>query len=540
MTDAIRACGYVRVSTEEQAEHGYSLDEQERRIREAIAAKGWGEPQAIYRDAGWSGAREDRPELQRMLADLDGIDVVFIWAMDRLTRDLLLFAKLVKLLNDANVRIESLSAHVDLQTPEGEAMAGVAAVFGQFERKRIGERVRAAAEARARQGLYSGGAPPYGYRLQDKKLVNDPEQAAVVRRIFADYCNGVGQRGIVRSLGDEWHQSTISRILASPTYLGKLEFKGKVLPGVHEPIIDQDTWDRAQAIRAGANRQRGGRHADGGHLLTRGTLRCPSCGSAMLPRKARPGVERERYVCGGRIGRGPEFCGQPSIRRELIDEPFLSHLLDAHIDIEATRQRIEERASTALSGAREAVREREVEAARIERALAVTERDYDSGTITGKQYTAREARLSGELEGARNALERTRDHADQLDSGAVPGDAEQALLDHLAALKAAASGQAGAAPDLAALRNVIGDMFEYVQLVRAGELPPSGAPTGGLMPIEGDVPTPPRVDGGRYWLLAPLRLSAVDATTFKPIGQEIPVPVWQAYPEGFLWRYCWW
>jgi hypothetical protein len=191
---------------------------------------------------------------------------------------------------------------------------------------------------------------------------------------------------------------------------------------------------------------------------------------------------------------------------------------------------------------REAVREREVEAARIERALAATERDYDAGDITARQYSAREARLAGELEGARNALQRARDHADQVEqSGAVPGDAEQAVLKHLAALKAAASGQAGAAPDLNALRNVIGDMFEYVQLVRAGDLlPPASAPTGGLMPIEGDVPTPPRVDGGRYWLLAPLRLSAVDAVTFKPIGQEMPVPVSQAYPEGFLCRYCWW
>jgi hypothetical protein len=177
--------------------------------------------------------------------------------------------------------------------------------------------------------LYSGGAPPYGYRLEDKQLVIDANEAAVVRRIFADYCNGVGQRGIVRSLNDDgappgvpWHQSSISRLLASPTYLGKIEFKGEVLPGAHDPIIDQDTWDRVQAIRQGANRRRGGRHADSRHLLTRGTLRCPECGSAMLPRKARPGVERERYVCGGRIDRGPAVCSQPSIRRELIDEPF--------------------------------------------------------------------------------------------------------------------------------------------------------------------------------------------------------------------------
>ena len=539
----------VRVSTEEQAERGYSIEEQDRLIREAIKKNGWGEPVDMYRDAGWSGAREDRPDFQRMLGDLDRFDVVVIWAMDRLTRDLLMFAKLVKQFTAAKVRIESLTAHVDLGTPEGEAMAGIAAVFGQFERKRIGERVKACLDARARQGRHTGGAAPYGYTWQDKDLVVEPSEAEVVKRIYADYCNGLGQRGIVRALnaervptrhGGDWQQSSISRLLSAPLYIGKLEYDGEVWPGRHEAIIGEDTWNRVQAIKSGEHRRKGGRQADSPHLLTRGILRCPTCGSAMIPRKARPGVERDRYVCRGRIERGTGFCAQPSIRRELIDEPFLSHLLDGYIDIEATRRRIEERTSSLLGRARDAVTEREREVARIERALQTTERDYDAGDLTGKQYSGRQARLSDELTGATNALSHAVAHTQRLEQDEPVGDTEQMLLDLLARLKQAASAQADAAPDLPALRNLIGDMFESIQMVRSGEWPPAAGPIEGFTPFEGDVPASPQVEDGRYWLLTSLRWSAVDTGTFKPIGHEIPVAVWQAYPDGFLCRYCWW
>ena len=377
----------------------------------------------------------------------------------------------------------------------------------------------------------------------------DPDKAKVIRRIFADYCTGVGQRGIVRSLNDDglptghsgpWHQSFVSRLLASPVYVGKINFKGNVLPGAHEPIVDEAIWNQVQAIRSGQHRTGGMRQPASGHLLTRGLLRCPSCGSGMAARKARQGVERERYVCLGRIERGPEFCRQPSIRRELIDGPFLAHLLDGYIDIEATRERIELRASGALSAGRDALREREAEAARCDARLARATRGWQDGVIDDDDYRRQRTELADEQEGAAAALDHARTHAAQLQSGVIPGDAEKIVLDHLAALKAAVSGHAGAAPDLSALRNVIGDLFEYVQIVKAGEFPPSGSPTGGLMPIEGDVPSPPRVDGGRYWLLTPLRLSAVDAATFKPMGQAMPVEWFGQYPDGFFSRYCWW
>jgi site-specific DNA recombinase len=549
MTDTRkRAVGYVRVSTVDQVDTGWNLAEDRKRIEAIAAANGW-QLLDIYDDGGRQGDDPDRPALLAMLAALNSIDVVILRSQDRLSRDLAIWAMCSAAFRKAGVRVETFTGTLDLHSPQGEFFNDLMACVGKLEKRQTGQRVKQALKARSRQGLYSGGAAPYGYLLDDTRLVIDPAEADVIRRIFADYCSGVGQRGIVRSLNDvavptghsgPWHQSHISRLLASPVYVGKITFRGEVLPGAHEPIIDQAIWNRVQVIRRGQHRTRGRRQPASGHLLTRGLLRCPSCGSGMATRKARPGVERERYVCLGRIERGPDFCDQPSIRRELIDEPFLAHLLDGYIDIEATRERIEDRASGALSAARDALREREVVATKADEALARVRRDYTTGAITAADWRELRAELEAEREAAAAALERARAPAEQLDSGAMPGDAEQALLDHLAALKAAVSGQAGAAPDLAALRNVIGDLFEYVQVVKAGELPPSGAPTGGLMPIEGDVPTPPRVDGGRYWLLTPLRLSAVDPATLKPTGQEMPVEWSGQYPDECLCRYCWW
>jgi hypothetical protein len=112
----------------------------------------------------------------------------------------------------------------------------------------------------------------------------------------------------------------------------------------------------------------------------------------------------------------------------------------------------------------------------------------------------------------------------------VPRDAEQALLEHLAHLKRAVGEGVGAAPDLGALRKVIGDMFASVQFVRLGEVPSCEVPvTDDVVPVSTD-----------YWMLLVLRASAVDRETLRPIGQAMPVPTWQSYPPGFLARYCWW
>jgi hypothetical protein len=332
-------------------------------------------------------------------------------------------------------------------------------------------------------------------------------------------------------------------MLTNVAYVGKVLAKddeGKrtlVCDGTHDPIVDDDLWSRVQAIRAGGSRRKGGHHPDGQHMLVRGLLRC-TCGAAMLPRKARPGIERERYVCAGRIA-DPRSCQQPSIRRETIDGPWWKALQkgDYFEPLEATIRRWQHERSSELAARREAVAQAKAEAARIERTLTATERDYDAGEITGKQYSAREARLSDELEGARNALKRAQEHAQQ--DGGPAGDAEQTVLDLMARIARAIEQGIGEAPNLHALRNVQSDIFEAVYLVRSGEWP-RGELGDGMIPWHDDVPL--IADGEtRYWLLPVLRWSAVDRETFKPAGHAMPVGCKPQYsdPDTFLARYCW-
>jgi len=403
-----------------------------------------------------------------------------------------------------------------------------------------------------------GGEPPYGYARagRHEPLSVVEAEASVVRRIYEDYASGLGQRATVRRLNDEripgptgrgWQQSTISRILSQSAYMGSL--KGVVAE--HEPIIEPELWERVRAIRNRRTidpedgRRRGktaGRTPDSPHLLTGDILRC-SCGAAMLPRKVRKGVERDRYVCRARIEGGAEQCSQPSIRRELIDGPLLTTLLDGYIDIEATRERIEERAASALNDAQKALADAEAEARGVDAAgrLARIRKGWQRDVIDDAEYAEQTAEVKAEGEATAAAVEQARTHVEQVEQGIVPGDAEQALLDHLARLKRAVGEGVGAAPDVGAIRNVIRDLFAAVRLVRSdASLADFSRRVGeGFVPFEDELGAV-ELDDQRYWLLLEVAWSAVDADTFKPIGQAMPVPWSGQYPPGFLARYCWW
>jgi site-specific DNA recombinase len=570
----VKAAGYIRVSTDEQVKHGWNLAEDRELIREKCETKGW-ELAEVFDDGGLQGDDPTRPELLRLLDSLDQFDVVVMRSLDRLSRDLGIYSLAVKALKAAGVGVECFTGPVDLDTPQGALHADMLTVFGKFEKAQIGQRVKQAMRARARAGLHPGGPPPYGYRWEDKSLVVVPHEKEVVKRIYRDYINGMGQRAVVRALnesniptrhGGPWQQSAVVRVLSSVIYVGRLSVKGEVMPGAHGAIISDETWNRAQDIRTGALRRKGGRHPEGGHLLARGVLRC-TCGSAMIPRKARAGVERDRYMCRGRIEHGPEFCSQPSIRRELIDEPFLAHLLDGYIDLEATRKRIQERTASALTLAQEALTQAEREAASAEAKLARVRGHYQDGKIEADDWAEQRPGLTAGLEAAREAVLRAQEHVQQTEQTGVVGDAEHALLDHLAALKKAVTAGVGAAPDLAALRNVIGQIFESVQLVRweDGFYPNVDHAAhraaierllgehGAVEVTEADPercrPSPrPRLAIGdakqHYWLFPKVRWSAVDQGTLSPIGHEMPVGSIEQYPPSvpnpFLCRYCWW
>lgn len=504
---------------------------------------------AFHGDRG-PGLAAAMAECERLSSE-DGSCALIVQRSDRLARgDAKQARSLVEIVLWAIKNDVALHSVMDPEILAGGdfalVMGAIGAMKGHGESKVKSESVKKGMRRRAERGEWVGGHPPYG--LEPAGRYDPPtvveHEAEVVRSVFTDYASGLGQRGIVRRLNDEgvpsptggvWHQSQIARMLANPAYIGKvlakddegkrtLEFDGK-----HEGIVNDELWQRVQAIRAGAWR-RPGRHADGAHLLVRGTLRC-SCGAAMLPRKARPGIERERYVCSGRIA-DPRSCSQRSIRRELIDEPFLATLLDTYIDLDATRARIDERASAALTAARGAFEQAQHETAKAEAALTRVERDYLDGKLAVDKWQRFEAKLTAELEAAQASEQRAQDHVEQMERAGA-GDAEAMLLDLLARLKRAVGEGVGAAPDLHALRNVIGQLFASIDLV----LNDDGSYL--LLPwlrVE-------RLDDGRWDYEAAGRRQALPvggAETLSPTGQETPSPPEQSYPPTFLARYCWW
>jgi hypothetical protein len=209
----------------------------------------------------------------------------------------------------------------------------------------------------------------------------------------------------------------------------------------------------------------------------------------MIPRKQteRNRARHDRFICRGRVEHGLSYCSQPSVRREAIDEPLLAKLLDSYVDLEGTRQRIAQRASSALAAARDQLEQRDREAASAEAKLARVRSHYQEGRIEPEDWAEKRPQLTAELEAAQEAAERAQDHVQQVEQSAVPDDGEQALLEHLARLKQAVNVGVGGAPDLHALRNVIADMFESITLVRSGTWPKISGE--GMIPWHDDVPT---------------------------------------------------
>lgn len=251
---------YARVSTQEQAQNGHSIDEQIERMEKYCDAMGWGTRKS-YIDAGFSGAKTDRPMLQSMIRDIktQNIEKVIVYKLDRLSRsqkDTLMLIEDVFLAN--NCDFVSMSENFDTSTPLGRAMIGILAVFAQLEREQIKERMRMGMEARAKQGYYCGGKIPIGYTYEDDELIINDYEAMQVQRVFEEYIKGTSPLKIVNlmdNLGFEhnygkWTEITVRNVLHQRLYTGEISFAGVWHKGRHAPIITTDTFDRAQKILA--------------------------------------------------------------------------------------------------------------------------------------------------------------------------------------------------------------------------------------------------------------------------------------------------
>lgn len=289
----IRCAIYTRKSTEEGLEQEFnSLDAQ----REACAAyvlsqrhEGWTLSPDYYDDGGFSGGNLDRPGLKLLLADIAAgkIDVVVVYKVDRLTRSLADFSKIVDVLEKGNASFVSVTQAFNTTTSMGRLMLNVLLSFAQFEREVTAERIRDKVAASKKKGMWMGGPVPLGYRLEDRKLYPEPVEADTVRYIFRRYLELGSGRALVAELdgqgirsklrktreGRAYGRQVISRgalyaILQNRLYVGEVTHRGESYPGQHEGIVDRALFEEVQrALAAGRIERRLGTNTINPSLL---------------------------------------------------------------------------------------------------------------------------------------------------------------------------------------------------------------------------------------------------------------------------------
>ena len=335
MIKKLKVAIYVRVSTQEQAKEGYSIQEQIDRLTKYCEAMGW-EVYKIYTDPGFSGADTKRPGLQAMIKDIKRgrVNKVVVYKLDRLSRSQ---KDTLNLIEDeflkTGVDFVSMSENFDTSTPFGRAIVGILAVFAQLEREQIKERMAMGKEARAKEGQWNGGQnSPLGYDYIDGELVINPFEALQVKEMFELASQNVSSYRITELFNKKgyntrygtWESSTIRRSLRSKVYLGYTKYNDTWNKGTHDPIISQELFDEVQTImdkRADDYNSSRGRGQITSYLG--GYLYCTHCGgkyTKITAKRKKPSGDGqyvyEFFGCNSRTKRNPLTIKDPNCKNK--------------------------------------------------------------------------------------------------------------------------------------------------------------------------------------------------------------------------------
>ena len=309
ITRKLRCAIYTRKSSEEGLEQEFNSLHAQREACEAYIAsqrsEGWVLVRDQYDDGGVSGGTLERPGLKRLMADIeDGlVDVIVCYKIDRLSRSLADFAKLVEVFDRNGVTFVSVTQQFNTTTSMGRLTLNILLSFAQFEREVTAERIRDKDAASRRKGMWMGGVPPFGYRVENRKLLVDKESAAHVRWIFARFIEiGSGtllaretaERGIRTQRGNLIDKKYIYRLLNNRAYIGEAVHKGASYPGEHDAIIDADTWDKVRTILKVSPRKRAMHTRAKTPALLKGLIYGPD-GAAFSPTHSKKQSRLYRY-----------------------------------------------------------------------------------------------------------------------------------------------------------------------------------------------------------------------------------------------------
>ena len=350
----LRCAIYTRKSHEEGLEQEFnSLDAQRESAEAYIESQkllGWRLLPDRYDDGGYSGGTMERPALQRLLADIDAgkVDVIVVYKIDRLSRALLDFTRMIDMFNEAQVCFVSVTQQISTTDSTGRMMLNVLMTFAQYEREVIAERIRDKVAAAKRRGKYCGGVPILGYDVdrENKKLMVNSEEAKVVQYIFRRFIqlgsakkmgrelNEQGYRtkswttkkGRVRK-GIKWNTGHVYRLLNNRAYIGEVAHKGESYPGEQAGIIDRQTWDKVQAILSDNKPVKVSMARTKMVALLKGVIRCGHCGCSMGPTYTRKNDRQYTYyICEKDAKRAVSRCPLKRVPAGDIEKAVIEQL----------------------------------------------------------------------------------------------------------------------------------------------------------------------------------------------------------------------
>jgi DNA invertase Pin-like site-specific DNA recombinase len=347
MTVSIRCAIYTRKSSQEGLEQSFnSLDAQREACEAFIKSQqheGWQAVPAHYDDGGYSGGNMERPGLKRLMADIQQgkINTVVVYKVDRLTRSLADFAKIIEQFDKLGVSFVSVTQQFNTTTSMGRLTLNVLLSFAQFEREVTGERIRDKIAASKKKGMWMGGFVPLGYDLRERRIYINPTEAETVRTIFSNYLrlkcvmalkeyldrSGIQSKARARRTGTETGGSSFSRgalykILRNHIYVGEIAHKGAVYRGQHEAIIDREQWTEVQKL-LDQNRQGERRKTRATKVSLFTGILFDTAGNRYTPTHANKSGRRYRY-----------YTSQAVIRKAMqTDEParISAHDLEAAV-----------------------------------------------------------------------------------------------------------------------------------------------------------------------------------------------------------------
>jgi site-specific DNA recombinase len=352
-TKVFRCAIYTRKSSEEGLEQDFNSLHAQRESCDAYIKsqrhEGWTSLPSLYDDGGYSGGSTDRPALKRLLADIQSglIDVVVVYKVDRLTRSLADFAKIVEIFDAAGVSFVSVTQQFNTTTSMGRLTLNVLLSFAQFEREVTGERIRDKIAASKQKGMWMGGWIPIGYDRKDRTLTINETEAVTVRTIFDLFLRLKNVRRVQAELvrlklttkpyatprgravgGLSFARGHLYKILSNPLYIGEIEHRGARYPGQHPPLIDTATWDAVQArLAANHHENRARTNAKNKSLLA--GLIYDDAGNRLVSSHATKNGKRYRYyVTSEGTGRSVAAARAPRLwlPAAMIDELVLTKL----------------------------------------------------------------------------------------------------------------------------------------------------------------------------------------------------------------------